>query len=111
MSLDPTSSSTFMAMDSRRLVVFVMSVMVGLGSGSNYVRFTSQFLCFLPDADGCNRCTLVRVEIDHDVKVGSTDPPVLAYAPQLASQLVLSSTQVNLVGVAGNLGMYLTSPL
>jgi hypothetical protein len=34
-----------------------------------------------------------------------------AYAPQLATQLVISSTQVNLIGLAGNLGMYLTGPL
>ncbi|ORY24135.1 major facilitator superfamily domain-containing protein [Naematelia encephala] len=34
-----------------------------------------------------------------------------AYAPQLASQLVISSTQVNLVGTAGNLGVYMTGPL
>ena len=34
-----------------------------------------------------------------------------AYAPQLAEQLTISSTQVNLVGTAGNLGMYLMGPL
>ena len=34
-----------------------------------------------------------------------------AYAPQLAEQLTISSTQVNLVGKAGNLGMYLMGPL
>ncbi|GAA5866610.1 hypothetical protein JCM8547_005475 [Rhodosporidiobolus lusitaniae] len=34
-----------------------------------------------------------------------------AYAPQIASKLSLSSTQTNLVGSMGNLGVYLTSPL
>ena len=34
-----------------------------------------------------------------------------AYAPQLATQLHLSSTQVNLVGLAGNAGMYTMGPL
>ncbi|ORX36103.1 major facilitator superfamily domain-containing protein, partial [Kockovaella imperatae] len=34
-----------------------------------------------------------------------------AYAPQLASKLDLSSTEINLIGVAGNFGMYLTGPL
>ncbi|GAA5827505.1 hypothetical protein JCM5353_002743 [Sporobolomyces roseus] len=33
-----------------------------------------------------------------------------AYAPQLASRLRLTSTQTNLVGAAGNLGVYLSSP-
>ncbi|KAK4685150.1 hypothetical protein P7C73_g5008, partial [Tremellales sp. Uapishka_1] len=33
------------------------------------------------------------------------------YAPQLASQLHITSTQVNLVGLAGNVGMYLSGPL
>ncbi|GAA5906019.1 hypothetical protein JCM8208_006319 [Rhodotorula glutinis] len=33
-----------------------------------------------------------------------------AYAPQLANRLGLSSTQTNLVGAAGNLGVYLSSP-
>lgn len=31
-----------------------------------------------------------------------------AYAPQLATQLELSSTQLNIVGAAGNLGVYLS---
>jgi hypothetical protein len=39
----------------------------------------------------------------------TTDFP--GYAPQLATQLHISSTQVNLVGLAGNLGMYLSGPL
>ncbi|GAA5934278.1 hypothetical protein JCM1841_005422 [Sporobolomyces salmonicolor] len=34
-----------------------------------------------------------------------------AYAPQLANQLGLSSTSTNLVGAAGNLGVYLSSPI
>ncbi|GAA5827437.1 hypothetical protein JCM3770_005837, partial [Rhodotorula araucariae] len=34
-----------------------------------------------------------------------------AYAPQLAARLDLSSTQTNAVGAAGNLGVYLSSPL
>lgn len=34
-----------------------------------------------------------------------------AYAPQLASQLRLTSTQINLVGTAGNFGVYMTGPL
>lgn len=34
-----------------------------------------------------------------------------AYAPQLATKLAISSTQVNLVGVAGNLGMYAMGPI
>ncbi|GAA5926001.1 hypothetical protein JCM3775_005172 [Rhodotorula graminis] len=33
-----------------------------------------------------------------------------AYAPQLANRLGLSSTQTNIVGAAGNLGVYLSSP-
>lgn len=33
------------------------------------------------------------------------------YAPQLASQLRITSTQTNLVGMGGNLGVYLTGPL
>ncbi|CAK9784994.1 unnamed protein product [Cutaneotrichosporon oleaginosum] len=33
------------------------------------------------------------------------------YAPQLASKLGLSSTQINLVGLGGNLGVYLTGPI
>ncbi|WVQ97537.1 hypothetical protein IAU59_004651 [Kwoniella sp. CBS 9459] len=34
-----------------------------------------------------------------------------AYAPQLATQLRVSSTIGNLIGLAGNLGVYLTGPL
>ncbi|WVR04228.1 hypothetical protein IAU60_001228 [Kwoniella sp. DSM 27419] len=34
-----------------------------------------------------------------------------AYAPQLATQLVASSTIGNVIGLAGNLGVYLTGPL
>lgn len=34
-----------------------------------------------------------------------------AYAPQLASELAISSTQINLIGTAGNLGMYLSGPV
>ncbi|GAA5882699.1 hypothetical protein JCM16303_006551 [Sporobolomyces ruberrimus] len=34
-----------------------------------------------------------------------------AYAPQLASRLRLTSTQTNVVGAAGNLGVYLSSPI
>lgn len=33
------------------------------------------------------------------------------YAPQLAAQLRISSTDTNLVGMGGNLGVYLTGPL
>ncbi|GMK57695.1 hypothetical protein CspeluHIS016_0405290 [Cutaneotrichosporon spelunceum] len=33
------------------------------------------------------------------------------YAPQLASKLGLSSTQINLVGLGGNLGVYLSGPV
>jgi MFS family permease len=34
-----------------------------------------------------------------------------AYAPQLASRLGLSSTQLNLIGIAGNLGVYTSGPV
>ncbi|KAJ9114715.1 hypothetical protein QFC22_005591 [Naganishia vaughanmartiniae] len=34
-----------------------------------------------------------------------------AYAPQLASRCGLSSTQLNLVGIAGNLGVYTSGPV
>ncbi|GAA5904559.1 uncharacterized protein JCM6883_003827 [Sporobolomyces salmoneus] len=34
-----------------------------------------------------------------------------AYAPQLASRLRLTSTQTNAVGAAGNMGVYLSSPI
>jgi MFS family permease len=34
-----------------------------------------------------------------------------SWAPQLQEQLHLSSTQVNIVGVAGNIGVYLSGPL
>lgn len=34
-----------------------------------------------------------------------------AYAPQLATELHISSTTVNLIGLAGNLGMYITGPV
>ncbi len=34
-----------------------------------------------------------------------------AYAPQLASQLSINSTTVNLIGLAGNLGMYASGPM
>ncbi|WRT65267.1 uncharacterized protein IL334_002210 [Kwoniella shivajii] len=57
----------------KRLRVFIMCVIVGLASGSNYVYS--------------------------------------AYAPQLATKLVVSSTIGNLIGLAGNLGVYLTGPL
>lgn len=33
------------------------------------------------------------------------------YAPQLSSQLSLTSTQANLIGLGGNLGVYLTGPI
>ncbi|GAA6060417.1 hypothetical protein JCM10212_002185 [Sporobolomyces blumeae] len=33
-----------------------------------------------------------------------------AYAPQIASKLDISNTQINVVGAAGNLGVYLSSP-
>nr|XP_018266005.1 uncharacterized protein I303_02383 [Kwoniella dejecticola CBS 10117]OBR88163.1 hypothetical protein I303_02383 [Kwoniella dejecticola CBS 10117] len=57
----------------QRLGVFILCVLVGLASGSNYVYS--------------------------------------AYAPQLATKLVVSSTIGNLIGLAGNLGVYLTGPL
>ncbi|WVQ83780.1 hypothetical protein IAT38_005924 [Cryptococcus sp. DSM 104549] len=56
----------------RRAGVFIMAVIVGLASGSNYVYS--------------------------------------AYAPQLANQLVISATLVNLIGLAGNFGVYLSGP-
>ncbi|WVQ75306.1 hypothetical protein IAR50_004922 [Cryptococcus sp. DSM 104548] len=56
-----------------RTAVFILSIIVGLASGSNYVYS--------------------------------------AYAPQLAGQLQLSATTVNLVGLAGNFGVYTTGPL
>nr|ODO00874.1 hypothetical protein L204_01597 [Cryptococcus depauperatus CBS 7855] len=59
--------------DRARAGVFVMSVLVGLASGSNYVYS--------------------------------------AYAPQLANQLVVGATVVNLVGLAGNFGVYMSGPL
>lgn len=34
-----------------------------------------------------------------------------AYAPQLASRLHISSTTVNLIGLAGNFGMYTSGPM
>ncbi|KAI8447082.1 major facilitator superfamily domain-containing protein [Phakopsora pachyrhizi] len=34
-----------------------------------------------------------------------------AYSPQLGQRLSLSSTSLNLIGLAGNLGMYVSSPL
>ncbi|PKI85540.1 hypothetical protein MVES_000104 [Malassezia vespertilionis] len=34
-----------------------------------------------------------------------------SYAPQLQSQLNLSSTQLNVLGLAGNLGMYVSGPI
>ncbi|KIR52421.1 hypothetical protein I315_05022 [Cryptococcus gattii Ru294] len=34
-----------------------------------------------------------------------------AYAPQLANQLVISATLVNLIGLAGNFGVYTSGPL
>ena len=73
MNLPPFDTGKWNSTETKRIGVFLLSIMVGLASGSNYVYS--------------------------------------AYAPQLASQLVLSSTQVNLVGTAGNLGMYLTGPL
>lgn len=34
-----------------------------------------------------------------------------AYAPQLANQLVISATMINLIGLAGNFGMYASGPV
>lgn len=57
----------------RRLQVLVGSVIVSLGSGTNYAYS--------------------------------------AYAPQLGDALHISHTLVNVVGLAGNMGVYFTSPL
>ncbi|GAA6039131.1 hypothetical protein JCM8097_005341 [Rhodosporidiobolus ruineniae] len=42
---------------------------------------------------------------------GGTSYVFSSYAPQLAGRLGLTSTQTNAVGAAGNLGVYLSSPL
>ncbi len=34
-----------------------------------------------------------------------------SFAPQLQESLHLTSTQINLIGIAGNAGVYLSSPL
>ncbi|KDN51185.1 hypothetical protein RSAG8_00814, partial [Rhizoctonia solani AG-8 WAC10335] len=57
----------------RNLVVLVGSILVALGSGTNYVYS--------------------------------------AYAPQLGAKLHLTHTQINIVGIAGNLGVYCSGPL
>ncbi|EIN04341.1 MFS general substrate transporter [Punctularia strigosozonata HHB-11173 SS5] len=56
-----------------RLVTFVVSILVALGSGTNYV--------------------------------------FSAYAPQLGSRLRISHTQLNIIGLAGNVGVYSTAPI
>ncbi|CAE7230296.1 unnamed protein product [Rhizoctonia solani] len=57
----------------RNLVVLAGSILVALGSGTNYVYS--------------------------------------AYAPQLGAKLHLTHTQINIVGIAGNLGVYCSGPL
>ncbi|KAH7343585.1 major facilitator superfamily domain-containing protein [Rhizoctonia solani] len=57
----------------RNLLVLFGSVLVALGSGTNYVYS--------------------------------------AYAPQLGAKLHLTHTQINIVGIAGNLGVYCSGPL
>ncbi|EUC66581.1 MFS general substrate transporter [Rhizoctonia solani AG-3 Rhs1AP] len=57
----------------RKLVVLVGSILVALGSGTNYVYS--------------------------------------AYAPQLGAKLHLTHTQINIVGIAGNLGVYCSGPI
>ncbi|CAE6510726.1 unnamed protein product [Rhizoctonia solani] len=57
----------------RNLVVLLGSILVALGSGTNYVYS--------------------------------------AYAPQLGAKLNLTHTQINIVGIAGNLGMYCSGPI
>ncbi|KAG9055898.1 hypothetical protein FS842_000813 [Serendipita sp. 407] len=62
-----------MAISSKRVSVLVGSVIVALGSGTNYAYS--------------------------------------AYAPQLGDALHISHTQLNVIGLAGNMGVYFTSPL
>ncbi|CAE6390851.1 unnamed protein product [Rhizoctonia solani] len=57
----------------RNLVVLIGSILVALGSGTNYVYS--------------------------------------AYAPQLGAKLHLTHTQINIVGIAGNLGVYCSGPV
>ncbi|KAJ1308851.1 hypothetical protein OPQ81_004539 [Rhizoctonia solani] len=57
----------------RNLLVLFGSILVALGSGTNYVYS--------------------------------------AYAPQLGAKLHLSHTQINIVGIAGNLGVYCSGPI
>ncbi|CAE6420344.1 putative membrane protein YMR155W OS=Saccharomyces cerevisiae (strain ATCC 204508 / S288c) GN=YMR155W PE=1 SV=1 [Rhizoctonia solani AG-1 IB] len=57
----------------RNLLVLFGSILVALGSGTNYVYS--------------------------------------AYAPQLGAKLQLTHTQINIVGIAGNLGVYCSGPI
>lgn len=67
---------------------------------------------------GCTSPPVLRVPLDFVLRDRRRPDPssgsnyvYSAYAPQLATELVISSTQVNLIGLAGNLGMYLAGPL
>jgi hypothetical protein len=52
----------------------------------------------------------VRLAIQTDSPALTLSYASLAYAPQLGATLNLSSTKLNLIGMAGNLGVYISGP-
>lgn len=103
--LRATSSESLLKMDfpfpspsldmlKQRETVLAISTIVALSAGLNYLFSSVPFL---------SPSTSFRDSASADKL-----PPNRAYAPQLASRLRLTSTQTNIIGAAGNLGVYLS---
>ncbi|KAL0958795.1 hypothetical protein HGRIS_014115 [Hohenbuehelia grisea] len=79
-------------LNSKRISVLSVSLVVALGSGTNYVYSGKNSMAHL-DLCGCLNCKR------------------LAYGPQLARRLNLTYTQSSIIGIAGNIGVFSSAPI
>ncbi|KAG8992142.1 hypothetical protein FRB94_011943 [Tulasnella sp. JGI-2019a] len=77
----------------QRTVILIVSIVVALSGGTNYVSIFWSVHCynFMPS--------------------GLTKAPATAYAPQLGHKLGLNHAQLNVIGFGGNAGNYVCGPI
>ncbi|KAF7331089.1 NmrA domain-containing protein [Mycena venus] len=84
----PTNTAIPGLLSLPRLTTLLASLIVAVGAGTNYVRFSAQ----------------------PSPSFSLNQLPSSAYSPQLAARLHISHTQLNIVGLAGNVGVYISGP-
>ncbi|KAF4566261.1 hypothetical protein EYR36_011677 [Pleurotus pulmonarius] len=80
------------ALTTPRIGMLAACILVAMGSGTNYVSFDNVF----PSPDR------------HFTNPGQA---FSAYGPQLGERLKLTHTQLNIVGIAGNIGVFSSAPV